>query len=614
MFNRFNYSLLALAIFSAQASAQDITPVGDTVLVTGTRTIEGQDPSMVANTVITRADIERIGSRSVGDLLQATAGVTTTSLGGMGKESSMFMRGTESDHVLFLIDGVRVGSATAGKEAFQDLPLDLIERIEIVRGPFSSLYGSDAIGGVVQIFTRKETMGVRPNFSATIGSNDYRNITAGVSGRSGKVAYGINASHRKTDGLNACRGSAVLFAGCYTDEFDRDGYENQSMNANLSVDWTDQISSTFTALALEGKNKFDGSYTNESRVSQDVFGMNTKWRVNPHATMEFKLGHGADESIDSHDGVYVGTVSSKRQSAGLQAQFDLSDAQRLVVGWDFLRDRIGGDTGYAVLQRHNRAGYAQWSGRFADRHDLQLNVRRDDNSQFGGKTTGSALWGIALDSRTKLTFSAGTAFKAPSFNELYYPYYGNPLLRPETARNIEIGLSRKSFFGTWSVNVFQNQVDDLIAHDASIPPFGAPNNIDKARIRGAEFTHKVRAGDLQLSSAVTFLSAKQEGGLYDGKLLPRRAKQSARIDADYPLSEHVRAGGSFIGMGHRYDELSNSTRLAGYGRLDLRTSFALNPSWRLDLGVENVFDRDYETAAWYVQPGREWMLTLRYSQ
>ena len=612
--SKFKFSILALALIGASANAQDVIKVGDTVLVTGTRSIEGQDPSLVANTVITRADIERLQPRSLGDLLQASAGITTTRMGGMGKESSMFLRGTESDHVLFLIDGVRVGSATAGKEAFQDIPLDQIDRIEIVRGPFSSLYGSDAIGGVVQIFTRKDATGVRPNFSVAVGSNNYRSLSAGVAGSTERTRFGVNFAHTDTDGINACRGSGTLFKGCYTDEPDRDGYTNNSVSANGTVKWTDRVTSNATALFIKGKNDFDGSYSNHADVEQQVFGLDTRVSFNPRASLLVKVGQSFDDSISSHNGKYVGSVSSRRASAGLQGEFAVADASKLIVGWDGLRDRIGGDTNFASRQRYNRALYSQFSTHFAERHDLQLNARRDDNSQFGGKTTGSIIWGLAFDSRTKLTVSAGTAYKAPSFNELYYPYYGNPNLKPESARNIEVGLTRKSLYGTWSAHAFQNKVDNLIAHDSSLPPYGGPNNIDHALLRGLELQHQARAGDLQLNSQLTFLSPKQDGGMYDGKLLPRRAKNMARIDADYPLSDRFRVGGTFMALSKRYEELANRTALGGYGRLDLRTSYALTPSWRLDASVENVFNRFYESASWYNEPGRNWLLTLRYSQ
>ncbi len=603
----------AFAQDNSNANSDDVVNL-DRVLVTGTRALDGQNPRLVANTIITREDIERLQPSSLGDLLQSQTGMQTTRLGGIGKESSLFLRGSESDHVLFLIDGVRVGSATAGKEAFQDLPLDQIDRIEIVRGPYSSLYGSDAIGGVVQIFTRKGENGVRPSLSVKAGSSNLVGLSAGIRGGNDKGQYALNAAHEETTGYNTCRGSGTLFQGCYTDEPDRDGYENRSISGSASYSWTPSLRSQLTALHIEGSNDYDGSFANHSEIKQQVAGFSTEWQATRALRLRANVGESFDESVDSVNGTYVGTVSSRRLSGGLQADVALGGGNDLVLGWDGLRDRIAGDTGYDVQQRYNRAVYAQWASRFSDAHDLQVNVRRDDNSQFGGKTTGSVLYGVRVGSGYRLTFSGGTAFKAPSFNELYYPYYGNPLLRPETARNLEIGLNYSIPLLSWSVHAFQNRVSDLIAHDSSILPFGAPNNIDKAVLSGLEAQFRVRVASVAINGNVTALSPRQEGGPFDGNLLPRRAQRTARLDFDWPLHDSLRLGLTQMGSSHRYDDLANSVRLAGYGRTDLRATIAVSPSWQLTGSVENVFDRAYETAAWYPQPGRSWLLTLRYAK
>lgn len=616
---KFRKAAIAAAILSVvsaagTAFAQDDIYKLDRVLVTGTRSLEGQDPRMVANTVITREDIARLQPRSLYDLLQGQTGSQIGNMGGQGKESSMFLRGTESDHVLFLIDGVRVGSVTAGKEAFQDLPLDLIERIEIVRGPYSSLYGSDAIGGVVQIFTKRESMGVRPSFSASVGSYGSRRVSAGVSGGDRSTQYNLAASRNVTDGWNACLGSATLFAGCYADEPDKDGYKNTSVTGSVSHAWTPSVKSSANAMWVRGNNEYDGTYSNRSDIKQTVLGTVTEWRLAPSALVKFNVGQSSDDSVSYLESAYVGTVSSKRLSAGVSGDITLSPTSNLVVGWDGLRDRIGGDTGFEVTQRYNRAVFGQYATRFAGEQDLQLNVRRDGNSQFGGKTTGSVLYAVRLPSGYRLRASAGTAFKAPSFNELYFPYYGNPLLRPETSTNLELGVNYAMPLGSWSVNAFRNRVSDLIAHDSSILPWGGPNNIDRAVISGLEADMSLRAADIRVGGNVTLLSPRQSGGVFDGNLLPRRAQRTARLDLDMPFGEGFSYGLSVLGSSHRYDDLANTVRLGGYGRFDLRSSLAVSRSWRVDFSVENVFDRSIQTAAWYPQAGRNYLLTLRYAQ
>ncbi|MBB3827026.1 TonB-dependent vitamin B12 receptor [Xanthomonas arboricola] len=588
----------------------------DEVVVTASRTAQTQDQTLAPVTVIDRAQIERRQVNSLQDLLRGEAGVSLANNGGPGKPASLFLRGTESDQVVVLIDGVRIGSATSGGAALQDLPIEQIERIEIVRGPFSSLYGSEALGGVIQIFTRRPQGSFVPTLSVAAGSNNARRYGAGLAGRSegdlGEAGgwYSVNAVHDETDGINA-----YLDTSSSAYDPDRDGYRNDSLSVQGGWRFNRQWDADVHALRAQSRNDYDGSVFggNLSKGVQQAVGGRVRYAPTDALKFTASVGGSSDFSDAYYDGAYVSTYDTRRKQGSLQA--DITTAPGLLtVGFDWQRDAIASSDNYDADSRIDRAAFAQWQQSFGAQ-SVQASLRRNDNSQFGGKTTGSLLWGWDVAEHLRLTASYGTAFKAPTFNELYYPDFGNPLLGPETSSSAELGLRGRYDWGTWTLSAFQTRISDLIAYDASLVdaahPFGQPNNIDKARIRGAEAGYETALAGWTLRSALTWLSPQADGEVGHGNWLPRRARQSGRIDADRTVGAFG-VGASLFGSGKRFDDLANTERLAGYGLLDLRMSYAINTDWKVQLTANNVFDRRYETARWYAQPGRNYLLTFRY--
>lgn len=593
----------------AEGQATDL----DGVVVTGTRTAVTQDATLVSTSVITRADIERLQPASLLDVLRTVPGMSISNNGGSGKESSLFVRGAESDHLLVLVDGIKVGSATAGKAALQDIPVEQIERIEIVRGPFSSLYGSEALGGVLQVFTRRPQSGFSPEASVAVGNLGARRATAGVGGRSERAWYQLNLAHDTTDGINACRPAPTPFAGCGVDEPDRDGYTNNSVSAQVGYRFSEAWDADAHVLQADGRNEYDGSFTNESDVVQQVGGARVGYSAGA-LKLTAKGGQAKDRSRDFHDEAFMSAYETLRSMASLQADIS-ADAGVFSVGVDWLRDEVDSTDAYDVGDRTNRALFGQWQRAFGA-HALQAAVRRDDNEQFGGKTTGSVAWGWDLNEALRLTARYGTAFKAPSFNDLYYPFFGNPNLQPETSATAEVGLRGKHGWGGWSVNAYQSRVDDLIGYDPTLidatHPWGQPNNIDRARIRGVELSADTVVAGWDLRASVGWLDARDDsGGFNQDNVLPRRPRQSGRVDADRRFGRFS-AGASVQGVGERFDEVYNTTRLPGYATTDLRVGWTIDEAWALQLTASNVFDREYETAAYYRQPGHTYLLTLRY--
>lgn len=607
---------LSLAITMAlgaptAALAQDNTTDLDQVVVTATRTAVSVDASLAAVEIIDHAQIVHSQATSLQDLLRGRAGINLSNQGGAGKLTTLFLRGSESDHVLVLVDGVRIGSSTSGLAALQDLPLALIDRIEIVRGPRSSLYGSEAIGGVIQIFTRRDRGPATPHFAISAGSHNLRQASAGIGGGSARNWYGIDAAYQRTDGINACNvATPTPWAGCFISapQPDRDGYRNRSLSLRGGIDATDALSFEGHVLRAEGHNAYDGDYVDNSDFVQQVVGGNARWRASDAFKLQLTIGRNVDASDNFLGATPMGRFSTNRDSTTVQGDIALAPGQLLTLGLDWLRDRVDSDTPYDRTTRDNRAAFAQYQGHFGA-HDLQAALRRDDNGQFGSHTTGSAAWGMNLGDRWRVTGSYGTAFKAPTFNELYYPYYGNPDLRPESSRTWEAGIAWRADAFHWRLDGYSTDVDDLIAYDASI---FLPNNIDHARLRGAELGLGSTIGAWQIDASASWLDPRNRSGVHAGNVLPRRARDSARIDLDRRIGNfHI--GMTGVAEGGRYDDLANTRRLGGYASFDLRAEYALMPGWNLQARLANVFDRQYQTAAFYNQPGRELLLTLRYA-
>lgn len=606
LLSSFVFSFISLAVLAADAVPDDERML-DRVVVTASRTARTQDQALAAITVIGRAEIDRLQPSSLQALLAGRAGIALANNGGAGKATSVFLRGTESDHVLVLVDGIKLGSATSGSASLQDIPPEQVERIEIVRGPFSSLYGSEALGGVIQIFTRRPRGGAMPTFTLATGSERTRRATLGIGGRVGDTAqggwYAINASHNRTDGINAYRGPRGF-------DPDLDGYRNDALVVQGGWRFSERLDAEARVFRAEGRNEYDGSASNVADIVQQTIGGRLRYAPIDALRIALSLARSDDLSDNYRNDLHASTFDTRRRMATLQADATLGEAL-LTFGIDWQSDRVGSSTRYARDRRINRGLFVQWQQDFGVQ-SVQASLRRDDDGQFDGVTTGSALWGWRIADALRLTARYGTAYKAPTFNELYFPGYGNPALQPEHARSVEIGLRGEHASGGWSLNAFETRVDDLIAYDADLRPAPGPNNIDRARIRGVEAVGDLRVAEWDLRASATWLEPRADGdNASNGHRLPRRSARSGRVDIDRRF-DRVSLGASVIGAGERYENLANTRRLDGYGLVDLRIGFAFARDWSVQVTAGNVFDKRYETAEFYRQAGRHWLLALRH--
>lgn len=594
---------LIAGLFTLPIQAAEI-PSLDEIVVTATRLPLVSDITLAANTIIKRSDIERSQATSLQELLAGLPGVSLTNNGGAGKATSVHLRGSQSGHAVVLIDGIKVGSATLGTVAFQDFPLDQIERIEIVRGPLSSLYGSEAIGGVIQLFTRKGGGTFTPTASAGLGSYGTRRAAAGISGGGTDSWFNLNASHFQTDGFNACKGS--MTAGCFTVEPDADGYRNTALNLRGGHRFASGTELDVHVLHSEGKNEFDGGFQNESESVQLALGASLKHRFSDLWNTHLGLGQSRDESDNFLNGAFTGRFDTRRDTLSWQNDLTLAPRRQLSLGLDYQEDTVSSTTAYTVTRRDNTGVFMQYL-HGVGAHDTKLSLRHDDNSQFGGSTTGNAAWGMDLGGGLRGTLSYGTGFKAPTFNQLYWPGFGNPALQPEKSKSLEAGLSGKHTAGRWSVNAFETRISNLIGFDGSTTPSNA-----SARIRGIETVVAGRLSDWDASINLTLQDPEnRSNNANKGKLLNRRAEQILRLDLDRDFGA-LHLGATLRAEGRRYDNLANTVKLSGYGLVDLRAEYRVAKAWQLQAKLENLFDKEYETAFLYNQPGRGLYLTLRY--
>ncbi len=588
-------------------SVEAVEPVTQPeVVVTATRTAKTVDEQLASVTVFNRKHIEQSQATTLPELLRTVAGVNVVSYGGFGQTTSVFMRGTNSDHVLVLIDGVKIGSATLGTAPFQDLPLNQVERIEIVRGPRSSLYGSEAIGGVIQIFTRRGKHQPQANSSVGFGTQGTYQLSAGVAGQDKTRWLNFQADYLRSRSNNACQSN--LNAGCFADEPDKDNYRNTSFSFRLGETLSERVNAELYALRQQGNTQYDSMGNNELDFTQHLFGLKTNILYNEKLLITLNLSQQQDEQNNFGHDLPDTFYKTKRTALNWQNTFTISPTQTLIWGYDYQKDNVDSTVAYTLTERENQAMFGEYQQQWGA-IDLLFGARRDDNEQFGVHATGNVALGYALSKATRLFLSYGTAFKAPSFNQLYYPGvggfpgYGNPDLNPEKSKSWELGIRSTYKKFNWGVNLYQTKVTDLIS--------GYPaQNINKSKINGAEFSFDVNLDRWQLQSNISWLNPKNTE---TDKLLPRRAEQMANLSISRLFSQ-TSVTAELSAQGRRYDDVANANKLSGYGVLNLRTEYRFAKNWWVRAKIDNVLDKEYQVVKYYEMPGRTFMLQIGFEK
>tara|TARA_R110002073_G_scaffold336545_2_gene535058 strand:- start:36805 stop:38640 length:1836 start_codon:yes stop_codon:yes gene_type:complete len=594
----------SVLILSATVSAADAPTIQvsllDPVVVTPNLSSRTVEATLSSVTVIDEKQLREQQPVALTDIMRGQAGVDLVGNGSFGKNTSVYLRGNGSSSTLLLVDGVRLRSATNGGAAWQFLPPQLVDRVEIVRGPRGSLYGSDAVGGVVQVFTPD---GSSPGGWMEVGGGTFSSsrVAAGAEGEQDGTRYSVAVDRFNTAGTEVRENSE-----------DR-GYDNTSAIARLTHRFNNDAELGVFGFRADGRSEYEGGSpaTNlHTDYGLQVAGVKGQLWLTENWLTKLLLSDARDESKNFRNGDEDGEFNTRSHTANVQNIF-LFGQNELVIGGEFIQDTIDTTLTYDEDERENGAGFAQLLMNFG-RADVQTSARYDDNEAYGEETTGAVALGYKVGQHHRLRSSYGTAFRAPTFNDLYYPGFGNPNLEAETSETTELGVRGQYEQWFWDLALYETDVDNLIAF-AVQGGVGAPYNVNQARIRGAELTAGVELDQWRLRAALTDQDPIDKE---TGNVLQRRAQQIMRVDIDRALGAFS-VGTSAVLQGHRYDDAANTKRLSGFGLLDLRASWQMAKYWSTRVTVNNVLDKEYTTtqnfAGWnYQNAGRSVFVSLRY--
>lgn len=601
----------ALACAFTPAFAEDVSTFDlGTIVVTPTRHAQPLTEALQSTTVITHDEILRAGQQTLPELLQARGGVEIATNGGPGQNASVFIRGANSNHTVVLVDGVRMDNITSGTTALEHIPLEQIERIEILRGPGSSLYGADAIGGVVQIFTRRPS-GSGFDASVGLGSDRASKTSLGLWRRWNATQLDLRVSHEAIDAPSATNARA----GSWTFNPDRDPYRNTSLSAALTHAWDARNSLGVAVFATEGVVHFDagvpGDPVKKERLQSVAAVSRNRFTDDWESLVRIAQG------VDDYRWINVNyaPVKSTQDQFTWQNDIALGHGAHLTAGIEHLAQKLSSTTAYDRTSRHVTSAFGIYR-LDTGRHGVQLSLRHDDNSQFGGHTTGGVGYGYQLSPAWRVSANVATAFRAPTFDQLYYPNFANPDLKPEKSVGGELSLRYAEAGRDVSLTGFSNRIRDLIAFDWMVTkptcPWGCPVNVARARTQGVELAASLPlSGQWRASARATVQEAVNTA---TNRRLPRRAEYYGSLGLDWQTGPW-QLGGEVVASGDRYDSMNEApgSRLPGYTFFNLRATYAINRELALTARWDNVFDREYELAKGYPARPSTVFLQLRYT-
>ncbi|MFC7460103.1 TonB-dependent receptor domain-containing protein [Hydrogenophaga defluvii] len=598
---------LALTLVWPTSSAhaqQQIAQLRETV-VTATRVAQPLMDVVADVTVVDREAIERSGAVGLADVLARLPGVELARTGGQASVTGVFVRGADPRFTAVFIDGVRVDSQSTGGVTWNAVPLAQIDRIELVRGPAAAVYGSDAVGGVLQLFTRKGEAGFAPTASLGVGSHGLASVQLGLSGGNGTVDYALSLAGERASGFDSQPGANP----------DKDGHRNRSASARLGwqVDARHRLEAT--ALTSHVNSQYDGYMPDvDDRSVHDLSTLGLNWTARWSDSYQTRVS--SSRSRDRYDSLPFSFLTATDITSHLFHNEWRLGAQVFTAALERREDELDNSSTTPTISGRHQDALALGYGWNAGAHALQLNARHDKDSEFGNKTTGSAAYAYGFAPGWRATASAGTSFRAPTLFQRF-SVYGVPHLKPESGRNLEAGLRYAHQNTRYGVVAYRNTVSDLIDYVSGPGPCanglgdwaGCYANTARARFSGVTLQAARRVGDFNLSAS---LDLQNPRNLDTGKRLVRRAQRHASLSAD-TRSGAWQWGAEWKLSGQRYSDVANTERLGGYGLVNVHASRPLGQDWSLLLRVDNVGGKDHQTIRGYATAGRTFYAGLKWA-
>ena len=565
------------------------------MLITSARQAEPRAQATAANTVFTRADIERLQARSVPELLRRVPGVQVSSAGGL---LSLSLRGTGTAQTLVLLDGQRIASATSGFARLDYLAIDNIERVEVIRGPRSSLYGADAVGGVIQIFTRGGKPGINPEVRLAAGSDQtfQRSLSLAAGTEQSRVHLGASLDER--DGFDITRDNRGA-------DRDNDGQRNKALHLKLDHQFDGDWKAGLSLNDQRGKNEYDEANDFDPGSPQDEFRISSySGYLNGQLTDMWNSRLELGRSFDRNHAVGAGSawnntlLETTRHSAAWINRLQLSERHQLSVGGDWYEDQLDSTSAFQEDSRENLAFFAQHSFQ-GERFGTELGLRHDDNQQFGSHNSWNAAVSLPVGESQRWILSYGEGFRAPTFSDLYGPpgWGANPDLKPETSKTYELQWRADLDEVQLEAALYRTDVEDMIASGGT-----RMENVSQARINGFEASATRELLGWQANIGVSIIDPRDRDS---GHTLARRAKRTLSVDLDRTFGT-LSAGAGWHVSSARYDTIANTRELSGYGVFDLRAGWQSHPELRWEAKVNNLLDRDYALATYGRPDGANW--------
>ena len=597
---RFTFSktacAVALSALLCNAQAKDIPEV-----VVTAKADQTLDNVHATAHVITQAEIEKLQAQDLPALLASISGLSVRDSGGRGSVTSVFVRGAANSQTIVLIDGVRVGSATLGEAALNTYPVEAIERIEVIKGPLAGIYGADAVGGVIHIFTKKGNTG-GSTARLKVGSDSLVEYGIGLQGAGENYSFHVSANAEDTDGIDR---TSIKTGG----NDDEDGYEESAYS--LGFRWTPTSTTTVNLSVLYSDNtaEFDNTFGSDVGDSSTTETLSTALQVSTQLSDNLHwssvLGINEDQ-IDTFSS-FPSSFTTERDSVGTELGYSLGENHSLTVGADYYDESIVSTSRFPIDQRDNKGAFALLQSDFGAFSFLG-SLRYDDNSAYGSDANTSLALNYNFDESTRLVVSHGTGFAAPSFNFLYFPFFGNPDLQPEESESLEVSLQGRQEDIDWRISFYDTQIENLFSFD---PATFLAANVGAADLQGMEIEVAFELGAWQLGAQLDLLSAKNKD---TGVVLDDRAEQTIRLNAQrdfdkFGLRMDVRA------ENNRFD--NGGQEISGHLLFDARAYYNVAENVQILAKVENVFDQDYTLnliglSDRYLTQGRQASLTIQY--